>query len=278
MRWLAIFLLFLAACQQAVPVEQIPAKTECNPPYFEYEKGDCCLDNDANGVCDRDEGGIKINETAAEPVITPKIAPERTALSDAVIKFRQNVTSYTYKSGKGEVWVVDDRIHVRLDKITPLPEKLNRTIAVSITDVFVNRATQKATGYCDPRSEEKILGTFHLDRSPCLKIIDIPIELSYGEHNPQLPEDWILKYQNMLPVRVETNDQYIRESKGWRAVNPIIHLRDGSKDVVLRLELKTGLPIKAEITEGTAKQVVDYDTLLYNSVKPEQVEYQKFPR
>ncbi len=46
-------LFVLSACQ---PVAQAPtSKTFCNPPYYEWQRGQCCLDKNSNNVCDQDE-------------------------------------------------------------------------------------------------------------------------------------------------------------------------------------------------------------------------------
>jgi beta propeller repeat protein len=35
----------------------------CNPPYYEYKIGDCCLDTDSNLICDKDEIAPPANQT-----------------------------------------------------------------------------------------------------------------------------------------------------------------------------------------------------------------------
>lgn len=54
----------------------------CNPPYYEYAQGSCCLDVDFNGVCDIDEKIVaeeipeetsQVTETVEIPVTEPNI-------------------------------------------------------------------------------------------------------------------------------------------------------------------------------------------------------------
>lgn len=52
----------------------------CNPPYYEYAKGSCCLDEDYNGVCDIDEKTeiVEEEETIIEEPIKAVETPEET--------------------------------------------------------------------------------------------------------------------------------------------------------------------------------------------------------
>ncbi len=75
-----LLLIILVACQQA-PLE---IKTQCNSPYFEWQKGQCCLDANQNSICDEHETTI-VQERIKEPVpeIIPK-EPIREPLNEAI--------------------------------------------------------------------------------------------------------------------------------------------------------------------------------------------------
>ncbi len=271
-----VFLLFVA-CAPVAPLPTI-TKTECNPPYFEYTKGDCCLDSDTNGICDRDEAGIigpiVINKTVIQG---PEPVLERTVMPDAIAKFRKKVDGYSYVKGKAQYAVKGSQIRVTLDKVTSLQFSINKTPA-HITDVYVDRTSKRAIGYCDPRTEEDIMGTFDADRSKCLALVNQEITLKYDDYNPLLPEDWLLRYQNVLPARVEATDQYVRDLSGWKAVNPVVYFIEGQNEVILRLEANSGLPVKIEINEPTRTRIEEYNKFISNSVKTEDVTYQPTTR
>jgi len=274
--WLVWVFFVLIACKPAIqPAPNITA--ECSPPYHEYTKGDCCLDNDANSICDRDEP-----QKPAEPVVSKtEEAPAvegSAAITEAIAKFEQGVSSYSYKLGDTQHYVVDDLIHIELDKAKELGFKINETIRVHITDIFVDRTTKDAVGYCDPRSEERIVGEFNADRSKCIKLIDMPFELDYKEHNPTLPEDWLYQYKDRTPALVEEADQYVKEPSGWKAVNPVVHFLEGKNTIILRLDIKTGLPLRVEINKQPIAETISYSFFVHNKVKPEQVAYKKFAR
>lgn len=51
-----IFLLFfLISCTQVTQLELSTPTTLCNPPYYEWMSGQCCLDVNNNRICDSDE-------------------------------------------------------------------------------------------------------------------------------------------------------------------------------------------------------------------------------
>lgn len=277
--WLMVVLVFLVACQPAVlPQPNITTTTECNPPYYEYTKGDCCLDKNANGICDRDEPeapGPVINKTTT---FGPTLPLERTIMASVIAKFQENVTSYSYKQGKDAYFVMGKLVHVELGSFKELEFKYNNTIRTYITDIFIDRERQEAIGYCDPRTEEDIVGEFQADRSKCIKLINIPINLSYAAFNPRLPEDWLFRYADDIPGRIETNDQYVKEPSGWKSVNPVLFFVDSQNEIILKLDSKTGLPLKVEIHEPVFTKVETFDFFVHNSVKPQEVAYQPFHR
>jgi len=272
--WLAFLVVFLVGCNAAQSPTGNVVASACEPPNYEYAAGDCCLDADADKVCDRDE-------PAPEPAPEPQVfepAPANQAIADAIAKFNQNVSSYYFKIGKDEHFVRGKEVHIQLGTFRELPFKVNGTIRTHITDIFIDRSRSEAIAYCDPRTEEEIVGEFNADRSKCIKLIDIPFTLDYQEYNPELPEDWLHKYANTAPARVEDTDQFIKLPSGWKTVNPVLHFQEGDKTVILRLDAKTGLPLKIETTEGTLNKITSFDFFVHNTVKPEQLVHKLFAR
>ena len=279
MRKILIFLalIFLAACQtQVVIVEKNVTinVSECNPPYYEYTAGDCCLDKDVNEVCDREElpedGAISPQPSSETPEVLERVIVQKT-----IQKFKDTVKSYSFKKGKKEYFVMGDLVHVKLDRVEKLTQRINNT-EVAITDIFVDRTLGHAKGYCDPRTEGDIMGSYQADRSPCKKIIDVAIPLNYKEYNPELPEDWLYKYVDTIPVIVETSDQYVRATPAWKYVNPVLHFIEGEERITIRVDAKTGIPLKIETDKGTATLIQSYDWVIHNKVTGEDVQYQTF--
>jgi hypothetical protein len=255
-------------------VHDTATKTECNTPYYEYTAGDCCLDSEPNQVCDRYE-----NRTIAakSPTLGPQ-APKSSIVSDILTKFRQNITGYSYLLGKTKYLVYGPKARILLDKVTKLDRKINSTIPVYITDIYLDRETSTTVGYCDPRREVELMGPFELDRSNCAKLINTPIDLPYTQYNPVLPEDWLTRFEKYTPTLVEEAEQFVKDPSGWMTIKPVLHFIDNGDEYKLMLESKTGLPLKIEVQEGNLKKVVTHNWFVFNSVKPQEVEYQKFQK
>jgi len=64
---ISIVLLVLAGCVTQQPVVQ--EEPFCTSPYFEYKKGECCLDANSNNICDTDED-------QKEVMVTPEPKPD----------------------------------------------------------------------------------------------------------------------------------------------------------------------------------------------------------
>ena len=64
----AVFLsmIFIAGCSSGSVIKDF--SNVCNGHYFEYKKGDCCLDTNNNQVCDNDEN-LKIEPGSVKPVV-----------------------------------------------------------------------------------------------------------------------------------------------------------------------------------------------------------------
>ncbi|MBI2667981.1 hypothetical protein HYX17_04410 [Candidatus Woesearchaeota archaeon] len=66
--------LFISACSKEVVNES----SFCKKPYFEFKKGECCLDNNNNSVCDESE--------PKEEVKSEMPAPEQDKVEEAVVE------------------------------------------------------------------------------------------------------------------------------------------------------------------------------------------------
>ncbi|HLC32577.1 MAG TPA: trypsin-like peptidase domain-containing protein [Candidatus Nanoarchaeia archaeon] len=74
---ICILLFFLVGCAQSQkPATEInsanPTDALCKSPYYEWKTGDCCLDQNANQICDTDEKTIQTAEMKSEESQTAK--------------------------------------------------------------------------------------------------------------------------------------------------------------------------------------------------------------
>lgn len=273
--WTTLLIVFLVGCgTNPGPTGEVVAST-CTPPQYEYTPGDCCLDAQADGVCDRDQTASTPVPTAAPAVLDPKMR----VIPDAIAKFNQNVSSYSFKVKKDDYFIRGPLIHVRYGTFDDSRVYLyNGTIRTFITDLYVDRETKELVAYCDPRTEEEIVGEYQADRSKCIKVIDLPFTLDYHKYNPQLPEDILQDYAHREPSLVEDTEQFIKEPSGWKAVQPIVHYGDDVNEVILRLDAKTGLPLRIETRKAELTTTVSYEFFVHNRVKPAETVYKPFAR
>lgn len=268
--WLVLAIILLTACQPVAIQQNVTAQI-CSPPYYEYTAGDCCLDTQPNQICDRNE----TTDLTAKNRTFGAQQPPKSIVSDLIIKFRGNTTSYSFVQGKTEYLVYGDIVRVKLETVPKLDIEVNNTPAY-LTDIYVDRKAHTATGYCDARRERDILGDIDADRSRCMPIVDLPIPLPYESYNPELPEDWLTRFAYATPTLVETTDQYVKETTGWKLANPILHFTENNEEYILKIESKTGLPIRVETRKGDLSSVITYTLLIDNKVKPSDMIYQNF--
>lgn len=253
-----IFLVLLAAC--AAPQAPVEAPVvESEPEIVEEEAPEPTL--------------IEINKTP-EPV--PEPVEEELGVVEALLySIEQNITSYSFFSGKTQVFVLGDKMHILLDDFVELDFDTNGTRSF-LTNAFLDLSTKTAVGYCDVRQEEEILGSFKADRSKCIKLINIPINVSFDDVYVKTPIDWLQEFKDTEPSIVETADQYVKQPTGWFTISPVLHYKLPEKSVIIRVDKKTKLPAKIEITKGQLIERIDYNWIIVNQVKPEEVTYQPF--
>jgi ABC-type Fe3+-hydroxamate transport system substrate-binding protein len=47
----------------------------CNHPYIEYKTGECCVDENSNGICDEDD--VKLKDVREAPVVVEDVMGEK---------------------------------------------------------------------------------------------------------------------------------------------------------------------------------------------------------
>lgn len=92
-----ILILFLIAIMGFIFVNQRPI---CKLPYIEYKKGECCLDQNTNSICDKDElSGKIINSTNLEAISSQEAYPYLNEVNTIVnrIKYFNNLFMLEFK-------------------------------------------------------------------------------------------------------------------------------------------------------------------------------------
>lgn len=121
-----IILLVVIGCGQ----QSAETIKTCNPPYFEYQTGQCCLDQNSNSICDTDEQ----QETAV--VAVPNAEAEEFA--EKIVYYMSNAecdklytylyTEYKENTTEGNFTGVCNYLlyglSFKLDKVTKIEENL----------------------------------------------------------------------------------------------------------------------------------------------------------
>ncbi len=102
-----VILLLLLACQ--------PAKSMCNAPYFEWQSGKCCLDQNGNNVCDTDEEQ------------TPQVQPQPPVAQEQ-IQIKPEVQKQEVKTVEAPKVSQDRIIYDSLDKVVKIYVETDGTV------------------------------------------------------------------------------------------------------------------------------------------------------
>ncbi len=75
---LLLFIILITGCSWSSDTAgSVVKESVCNSPYFEFKTGECCLDQNSNKICDKDETATPAVPAVAEPapVETPVAEP-----------------------------------------------------------------------------------------------------------------------------------------------------------------------------------------------------------
>jgi len=157
-------------------------------------------------------------------------------------------TYWFYNYNTGRVLVVGDKRRSFLD------------VGTGITDIYWDINNKRAWKTCDINKEILQEGDkFEKDHPICdpdtLNIQDLTQE-EYNEMFPFGPIDWMLKYKDKTPFKVETTLQTI----GPKSIMPVLHFRnDDGSTTILRFDSYQKVPIIIEKRKGTFKEVISYE-------------------
>ena len=136
--FLAIIIVFISGC--------ITTETVCNKPYYEYKTGECCLDENDNKICDKDEVEKEHNvggESKKEEPVGEQPKKEN-AIEE---KPTCNKPYYEYKTGECCLDENDNEVCDK-DEITPppIPEPSGKNITVNVSKVIDGDTIELKTG------------------------------------------------------------------------------------------------------------------------------------
>ncbi|MBU2640010.1 MAG: hypothetical protein KKG75_04900 [Nanoarchaeota archaeon] len=137
----AIFLVLLVAlngCSVLDPETSTGSAvkdTVCNAPYFEFKSGECCLDKDADQICDSDEDGVVEETTPTETTPTPTETKE---VEEVEITVNDACTGTTYFECLAS-YLTKDEIFFKLKTTRDGYTHLKKISALGCEKVFADK-------------------------------------------------------------------------------------------------------------------------------------------
>lgn len=256
MKRVMLLLLLLVAC--AAPVVETQPKPVETPVVTEtpvQTETDICATIlcPANTVCE--EG--KCISTAAPKMAGSDVPIGKQFLDEARSKF------------SGFAYVSDDRMVITyLNNSRHYFFKVAEIEKTPLTDIYVDLLTKTAVGYCSVEREARMMESFELERSKCKDYIDKPIPLTFSEQLiPAGPLEYLEKFADRVPERVEDNVQTISIGGNSKTVQPTLHYIVDGKTVVLSMDKRYKVPLKVKI-EG--EQAIDFRDVYFDVMVLEQ--------
>ena len=283
MKWLIILLLLciaLSACSSS--------KT-CTAPFYEFEKGVCCLDENNNKVCDRDEGQ---NGTLG----TKEIAKESTSSKDGqTMKENASIVNVSAKNEKGTIMQPDEKLSPQASKekilkmfdskvnsisynnelgrvlikfpYVSLQLKNTRVVdydkdTVYIDTLYLNMQNRTATATCETRSDT--------NDERCKELGKKIAKVSFQDYKQVTPYDWI----ELLRQGVVTTYASRYEKVEQRIVDYVV-FQSGNNKIELWLDTDYGVPVKAR--SSVDNKAIIYSELALNSVNNNDISPDKTP-
>jgi len=293
--FLILLILILVGCSvQNLKKEQTPAPVQqeqvvqvekplCKNPYFEYKRGDCCLDTNGNGICDTDEL-IKEETSVISVDKTTENITELSQTDDS--KILQNLLNEFMTKHEVYWWVSSDvgltsenskvfakeelksnirHIYFQLTRFEKYSEYSTfenpAGINVFLTDVYLNMADK--TGYATCEAGKGTL---------CEPLINTKLTLNpkgyeYFMDLFKSPTYWMLKFKDEIPIRVDRSPQMVNTGR-QTTVSPILYFENKGitdatgKGMIIGIMIDTTnkIPVRIETYQvfGLRSGVINY--------------------
>ena len=227
----------------------------CNEPYM-LVGNDCCLDEDANRICDKDEPmeQLSFEEVKQEQVTQKELAPAKLLPVDELIGLMdKNVHSYTYQTPyakfDGSTWFVKKDIGmVRVD----LHDVLTLKPGDFVDLIVYNLTSREATGYC--RRNEHV----------CRDSLEREYDLDFKQYWDETPMDLLKGYAG----RKEVSFRKAAEVVDDRTASVIVFDDQGTA-TTFWVDAYYGVPLRMLREKGRDKRITTWENMAINTIKNE---------
>jgi outer membrane lipoprotein-sorting protein len=195
---------------------------------------------------------------APQPSAQPEAEPEPVKqMSSKVVellgKSQGRVTSIEYmyqdalnKPEEWKTWVKGSKIHVELRELDNVRDD------VYVDNIYMNTATQKASGYCE--------SSVYRCADP-----NTAIDVTYRKYLRKTPFDWL----NDIGYVEKEAEETLQQRLVWKLVG---ETKDG-KDLTMWVDEYYGMPVMVTIKEGSTKNEYIFEDIGFNGVDDSDLEH-----
>lgn len=249
MKKLALLLvLFLVACGQQVV---------CNEPYIQVGN-ECCLDKDANQICDKDEAPeVDFSEVQSEQIDEEELAPEqeKQAIDEILEKIESRVTSYRYTTPyaryDGSTWYIKNNM-VRVDLHDPLTIKAGLEEGLFADILIFDTDKETVMAYCKHRE--------HV----CRDSADREFELDFDKYWAHTPIDLLQRYRGDKEEVVKWEGELVEDR-----LATMIVFKEPDQKTTIWVDAHYGVPLRIKTEKGKTITHTTFDEMAFNTVKDE---------
>ena len=158
-----VLLIFLNGCSLLDPETSTGSAvkdTVCNAPYFEFKSGECCLDKDADKICDSDEANVAEEAPVEEAPVEATAPAETEELEEVEITVNDACSTTTYFECLAS-YITKDEIFFKLKTTRDGYTHLKKISVLGCEKTFVDK--EKASQGYSIRTETLI-------SLPCTKL------------------------------------------------------------------------------------------------------------
>lgn len=230
--FLLLAILFISACAKETVINE---SSFCKKPYFEFKKGECCLDNNNNSICDESEPKEERTEMPVPQENVKEAIVEETKEPEPVIITPEEPKEETFKMAVGDT-VKFNKLDIKLLELN-IGENLN-----AVFDVGGKKTT--------------IFNTKNID---IVGDISIYIDTIAGSGDDTSLNLIVKKYT------LDPDSYLIRFGDTLNIGGKIIYIRDitkGEKEMAILIDV--GELLKERVQEGKSKS---YDNVEITNIK-----------
>lgn len=243
---LLTILLVAASCKAPEPIiVEKPVEVVCPAQYMRIGTT-CCLDANANQICDSDEAIQADTETPLAP------DTETTELSEVekiYVKAKKAIEmGYSFSIVDSTYFIKGNKIKLFLGDYISLGYDYDNSRLNIFDTVYLDTATTNTFGVCSGR----YFRSSTWDKT-CTPLEGIKFPLLFSDYYSKTPIDWLKEYQNRNNIYFR---EYDKEIRGMQT--DVLIFDEGATLTYLWVDHQSGLPIRVQIDRKRDRWSIGY--------------------